>query len=160
MVRDGGCRMRVLFICTGNSARSQIAEALLRQITNGRVEVHSAGGQPKNEIHPMAREAVRRMFNLEMTGQSPKSLDRFLGQEFDYVISVCDRADAACPIFPGDTERIHWSLEDPAAVEGTEEEKRRAFETTATDLMRRIRLWTSLPTVAEKAGLPAVGLTL
>ncbi len=91
--------------------------------------------------------------------KNPRSLDGFLGQEFDYVISVCDRADAACPIFPGDTERIHC-LEDPAAVEGTDEEKRRAFEKTATDLMRRIRLWTSLPKVAEKAGLPAVGLNL
>jgi len=145
--------MRVLFVCTGNSARSQIAEALLTKVTNGRVEVHSAGSHPKDEIHPLAREAARKVFDAEMDGQFPKSLDRFLGQKFDYVITVCDRADASCPVFPGETERIHWSLEDPAEVEGSEEEKRRAFETTANDLMRRIRLWMALPNVAEKAAI-------
>jgi len=151
--------MRVLFLCTGNSARSQIAEALLTKVTNGRVEVHSAGSHPKREIHPLAREAARKVFDAEMNGQFPKSLDRFLGQQFDYVITVCDRADASCPVFPGKTERIHWSLEDPAAVVGSEEEKRRAFEATASDLMRHIRQWIALPNVAEKAGLPAVDLT-
>jgi arsenate reductase len=150
--------MRVLFVCTGNSARSQIAEAFLRKLTNGRVEVHSAGSQPKEEIHPMARDASRNVFGAEMTGQFPKSLDRFTGQQFDYVISVCDRANASCPVFPGDTERIHWSLEDPAEADGSEDEKRRAFEKTAADLLRRIRLWTSLPNVAEKAGIRSVGL--
>jgi arsenate reductase len=151
--------MRVLFLCTGNSARSQIAETFLKKVTNGRVEVHSAGSHPKGEIHPLAREAARKVADAEMDGQFPKSLERFLGQKFDYVITVCDRADATCPVFPGETERIHWSLEDPAEVEGSEEEKRRAFEATASDLMRRIRLWIALPNVAEKAGLPAAGLT-
>ena len=150
--------MCVLFLCTGNSARSQIAEAFLRKLTNERVEVHSAGSQPKAEIHPLAREAARRVFDVEMTDQFPKSLDRFLGQKFDYVITVCDRADASCPVFPGETERIHWSLEDPAEAGGSEEEMRRAFEATADDVMRRIRLWLALPNVLEKTGVRAAGL--
>lgn len=143
-------RLRVLFICTGNSARSQMAEALLRHLSHGQIEVFSAGSEPKPEIHPLARRAVRDLFGLEMAGQYPKPLDEFLGQHLDYVISVCDRADASCPIFPGDTERIHWSFEDPAAVDGTEDEKRRAFERTAKDLMGRIRIWMSLPAIASR----------
>jgi len=150
--------MRVLFLCTGNSARSQMAEAFLRKLTNQRVEVQSAGSQPRAEIHPLAREAARRVFEVEMTDQFPKSLDRFLGQKFDYVITVCDRADASCPVFPGETERIHWSLEDPAEAGGSEEEKRRAFEATANDLMRRIRLWLALPNVVEKTRVRPGGL--
>lgn len=150
-------RLRVLFICTGNSARSQMAEALLRQLSHGQVEVFSAGSQPRPEIHPLARLAVRELFGLEMAGQHPKPLDMFLDQRLDYVISVCDRADAACPIFPGDTERIHWSFEDPAAVEGSEEEKRRAFERTAKDLMGRIRIWLSLPSISSRIGAAPVG---
>jgi arsenate reductase len=142
--------LRVLFICTGNSARSQIAEALVRQMSRGRIEALSAGSQPRAEIHPMARAAAMKLFGLTMEGQHPKSLERFLGQRLDYVISVCDRAEASCPIFPGDTQRIHWSFEDPAAVEGTEEERRRAFERTARDMASRIRVWMSLPGVASR----------
>jgi len=135
-----------------------MAEAFLRKLTNQRVEVQSAGSQPRAEIHPLAREAARRVFEVEMTDQFPKSLDRFLGQKFDYVITVCDRADASCPVFPGETERIHWSLEDPAEAVGPEEEKRRAFEATANDLMRRIRLWLALPNVVEKTRVRPGGL--
>jgi len=142
--------MRVLFLCTGNSARSQIAEALLRRMSEGRIEVFSAGSQPRPEIHPLARAAVWDLFGLAMEGQSPKTLDGFVGQRLDYVISVCDRADASCPVFPGDTERIHWSFEDPAALEGDEEKKQRAFEQTARDIASRIRLWLSLPAVASR----------
>lgn len=145
-----GDRLRVLFICTGNSARSQMGEALLRQLSHGRIDVFSAGSEPRPEIHPLAREVVRDLFGLDMTGQYPKPLDEFLGQRLDYVISVCDRADATCPAFPGDTERIHWSFEDPAAIEGTKEEKRRAFERTAKDLMGRIRIWMSLPAISSR----------
>ena len=142
--------LTVLFLCTGNSARSQMAEALLRQMSGGRIQVASAGSFPRPEIHPLARKAVKDLFGLDMEGQYPKPLDQFLGQRLDYVISVCDRADASCPVFPGDTERIHWSFEDPAAVEGTQEEKRRAFERTARDLANRIRLWMSLPFVGSR----------
>jgi arsenate reductase len=142
--------IRVLFLCTGNSARSQIAEALLRSLSKGRVEVFSAGSQPRPEIHPLARRAVEELYGLNMEGQYPKALEGLFGQRFDYLISVCDRADASCPVFPGDTERIRWSLEDPAAVEGDDEKKKRAFEQTARDLANRIRIWMALPAVASR----------
>ena len=144
--------LRVLFLCTGNSARSQIAEALLRKMSDGRVDAVSAGSEPRPEIHPLARAAVSDLFGLKMEGQHPKPLDAFVGQHLDYVISVCDRAAASCPVFPGDTERIHWSLEDPAAVQGDDATKRRAFEQTARDIATRIRLWLSLPAVRSRIG--------
>jgi arsenate reductase len=137
--------LRVLFLCTGNSARSQMAEAILRHVGKGAIEVESAGTLPQPGIHPMARRAAKKLLNLDMQGQYPKTLDRFLGQDFDYVITVCDRAAETCPVFPGDPERVHWSFEDPAAVIGTDDERQRAFDTTATQLLARIRLWLSLP---------------
>lgn len=153
----GNERLSVLFLCTGNSARSQMAEALLRQILRDKVEVFSAGSHPRPVIHPMAREVMGSLVRLDLAGQYPKLLDEFVGQRFDYVISVCDKAAEICPIFPGDPERIRWSFEDPSAVEGTEEEKRRAFERTARDLMGRIRIWLSLPAVSARAGATSVG---
>jgi ArsR family transcriptional regulator, arsenate/arsenite/antimonite-responsive transcriptional repressor / arsenate reductase (thioredoxin) len=142
--------LRVLFLCTGNSARSQVGEALLRHISRGRVEVFSAGSQPRPEIYPMARRAVKDLFGLDMAGQHPKPLEQFRGERFDYVITVCDRAAESCPVFPGDSKRIRWSFEDPAAVEGDDAKKRRAFEQTARDMASRIRLWMSLPVVASR----------
>ena len=142
-------RVRVLFLCTGNSARSQMAEAILRQITKGAVDVESAGSSPKPEINPLAREAVKKILGLEMTGQHPKSMDKFTKERFDYVITVCDRAAEVCPSFPG-AEVIGWSLPDPAEATGSEEEKRRAFEHSARDLIQRIRLWSSLPAVRRR----------
>jgi len=142
--------LRVLFLCTGNSARSQIAEALLRKMSGGRIEAVSAGSEPRPEIHPLARSALFDLFGLGMEGQYPKPLGAFVGERLDYVISVCDRANASCPVFPGDTERIHWSLEDPAAVDGDEEKRRRAFEQTAREIASRIRIWLSLPGVASR----------
>jgi arsenate reductase len=150
--------LRVLFLCTGNSARSQMAEAILRHIGKGAIEVESAGTLPRPDIHPMARRAAKKLLDLDMQGQYPKTLDRFLGQDFDYVITVCDRAAETCPVFPGDPERIHWSFEDPAAVTGTDDERQRAFDTTATHLLARIRLWLSLPALRSRleqvAGAP------
>lgn len=142
--------LRVLFLCTGNSARSQIGEALLRHMSRGRVEVVSAGSRPRPEIHPLARQAVEDLFGLDMAGQRPKPLQDFVDQRFDYVITVCDRAAESCPVFPDDPERIHWSFEDPAAVDGDDEKRRRAFEQTTRDMASRIRLWTSLPAVASR----------
>jgi protein-tyrosine-phosphatase len=153
-------RLRVLFICTGNSARSQMAEALLRKLSHGQAEVFSAGSDPRPEIHPLARGAVRDLFGLEMADQHLKPFDSLLGERFDYVISVCDHAAEACPVFPGAPERIRWSFEDPARVEGTEAEKRRAFERTAKDLMGRIRIWMALPSVASRIGSATVGHTV
>lgn len=142
--------LRVLFLCTGNSARSQIGEALLRHMSRGRVEVVSAGSRPRPEIHPLARQAVEDLFGLDMARRRPKPLQDFVDQRFDYVITVCDRAAESCPVFPDDPERIHWSFEDPAAIEGDDEKRRRAFEQTTRDMASRIRLWTSLPAVASR----------
>lgn len=144
--------LRVLFLCTGNSARSQLAEAILRDAGKGAIDVESAGTSPQPDIHPLARRAAKNLLGLDMAGQHPKTLDRFLGQHFDYVITVCDRAAESCPVFPGDPERIHWSLEDPAAATGTDEQKQRAFDATAKQLLSRIRLWLSLPALRERIG--------
>jgi protein-tyrosine-phosphatase len=133
--------LRVLFLCTGNSARSQMAEAILRHLSKGQVEVRSAGSDPRPEINPLAREAVQKLLGIEMTGQRPKSMNGFLQEKFDSVITVCDRAAEVCPVLPGAPEIIRWSLPDPAEAPGTDEEKRRAFDNSAADLMQRIRLW-------------------
>ena len=142
--------LRVLFLCTGNSARSQMAEAVLRQLSRDRAEVFSAGTEPRSEIHPLAREAVRRVLHVEMREQYPKPLEPFVGSHFDYIITVCDRAAESCPVFPGDPERIHWSFEDPAAVRGTDQEQLRAFETVARQLVGRIRIWMALPSIRKR----------
>lgn len=148
--------LRVLFICTGNSARSQMAEAILRHLSKGKIDVSSAGSHPRPEIHPMAREAVQKLFRLDMQGQHPKGFEPYLGRNFDYVISVCDRAAESCPVFPGDPTRIRWSFEDPAEVQGIEDDRRRAFESTAMELMRRIRIWMALPAVSCRADIAAL----
>lgn len=146
----GQPRLGVLFLCTGNSARSQMAEAILRHVAKGAIDVESAGLLPQSDIHPLARRAAKSLLDLDMVGQYPKTVDRILGQHFDYVITVCDRAAESCPVFPGDLERIHWSVEDPAAVVGTDEERQRAFDATAKQLLSRIRLWLSLPAIQQR----------
>jgi protein-tyrosine-phosphatase len=140
----------VLVLCTGNSARSQMAEAILRHVSNGAIAVESGGTLPQPDIHPLARRAAKTLLNLDMAGQYPKTLDRFLGQHFDYVITVCDRAAESCPVFPGDPERIHWSLEDPAAVAGTDDERQRAFDEVAKELLSRVRAWLSRPAMQTR----------
>ncbi|MDE3154965.1 MAG: arsenate reductase ArsC [Acidobacteriota bacterium] len=142
--------LRVLFLCTGNSARSQMAEALLRHESKGRIEVHSAGTEPQPEIHPMALQALSELYRLEMTGQHPKSVEPFIGQPFDYVITVCDRAAETCPVFPGAPQRIHWGFPDPAAADGSEDARQRAFNRTASELLARIRVWLSLPGIRSR----------
>jgi len=129
-----------------------MAEALLRHLSGGRIDVHSAGTHPRPEVHPMAKVTLASRFNLGSDELFPKTLDQFAGQHFDYVITVCDHAAESCPVFPGGTERIHWSLTDPAAVEGTAEEQQRAFDRSATDLAARLRVWLSLPVVANRLG--------
>ena len=142
-------RPRVLVLCTGNSARSQMAEAILRHVGKGALEVESAGTRPQPDIHPLARRAARKLLELEMDGQHPKTLDRFLGQHFDYVITVCDHAAESCPVYPG-AEHLHWSCEDPAAVAGTDEEKQQAFDATASELLSHVRTWLSSPALRDR----------
>lgn len=127
---------RVIFLCTHNSARSQMAEGILRSMGGNLVEVVSAGSEPTS-VHPLAMRAMEAM-KIDISGHRSKSMDPFVDQHFDYIITVCDRVRESCPVFPDDPERIHWSFEDPAAIEGTEEERYAAFEQTARELMTRI----------------------
>jgi arsenate reductase len=145
-------RLRVLVLCTGNSARSQLAEALLRRLSEGQVEVHSAGTEQRPDVHPLARATLMRRYGLAGDELFPKHLDRFLGQRFDYVITVCDHAAEHCPVFPGPTKRLHWSLPDPAAVTGRAGDREAAFDRTASDLEGRLRTWLSDPEVAARIG--------
>jgi thioredoxin type arsenate reductase len=127
---------RVLFLCTHNSARSQMAEAILRARGGDQVEAHSAGTQP-SRVHPLAIQAMREM-GIDISDQRSKSLDEFLGQTFDAIVTVCDRAREACPVFPGDPARIHWSIPDPLEAQGSEAEQLEAFRETAAQLDTRI----------------------
>jgi protein-tyrosine-phosphatase len=147
--------MRVLFLSTHNSVRSQMAEALLRSLSHGRIDVHSAGTSPAPEIHPLVDSILREKHHVDMAPQSPKSLDRYVGQDFDYVITVCDDAAEVCPVFPGDPERIHWSFPDPSGV--SLDEQPRAFDRMATDMAGRMRLWLALRVVQDRmtAGAPS-----
>jgi protein-tyrosine-phosphatase/DNA-binding transcriptional ArsR family regulator len=127
---------RVLFLCTGNSARSQMAEALAEQLSDGVVSAASAGSHPK-PLHPNAVRVMRAR-GIDLAGRRSKHLGEFTGERFDYVISLCDRVREVCPEFPGTPETIHWSIPDPAREAGSDEQRLHAFERTATELCARI----------------------
>lgn len=135
-------KQRVLILCTGNSARSQMAEGWLRRLAGDRYEVYSAGTHP-SVINPLAIAAMgERAVDIgEAAGHRSKSLDEFRDQPFDYVITVCDQAAEACPIFPGPARRIHWSFPDPAAVQGSEEQRLSAFRETRDAIEAQLRDW-------------------
>lgn len=116
---------KVLILCTGNSARSQMAEGLLRQMASERFDVFSAGTKPS--IVRQEAIIVLKELGVDISGHRSKSVDEFAGQPFDYVVTVCDNAKESCPVFLSGTRRFHWSFEDPAAVEGTEEQRIAAF---------------------------------
>ena len=118
-------RPRVLILCTGNSARSQMAEGLLRQATDGRLDVFSAGTKPTT-VRPEA-VAVMAELGIDISKHRSKHVDEFARDRFDYVITVCDHANETCPVFPNRTERVHWSFPDPAADTGSEEQRLTAF---------------------------------
>jgi protein-tyrosine-phosphatase/DNA-binding transcriptional ArsR family regulator len=126
---------RLLFLCTHNSARSQMAEAIVRRVSKVSVEVFSAGTEP-TELHPLAIQVMEER-GIPIRGQHSKHLSEFVDQHFDYIITTCDIAREACPTFPGDPEQIHWSFADPAAVQGAEA-RLRAFKIVATELTTRI----------------------
>jgi arsenate reductase (thioredoxin) len=130
---------RVLFLCTGNSARSQMAEGLLRSMAGDRFEVFSAGTEP-GSVNPLAIEAMSQI-GIDISGHRSKSVDEFIGDEFDYVITVCDKANEQCPIFPSHTERIHWSFIDPAAAEGDEAARLSVFRRVRNEIQQRLRLF-------------------
>lgn len=131
---------RILILCTGNSARSQMAEGLMRAALAGDAEVFSAGTKP-SLVRPEAI-AVMSELGIDLSGHRSKSVDEFAGQEFDYVITVCDNAAEACPVFPGKTQRLHWPFEDPAGVTGSESERQAAFRKVRDQIRARIHDWT------------------
>jgi protein-tyrosine-phosphatase/DNA-binding transcriptional ArsR family regulator len=132
----GSAHARVLFLCTGNSARSPMAEALAEQLSDGRVRAASAGSHPK-PLHPNAVRVMRAR-GIDLAGRRSKHLGEFTRRRFDYVISLCDRVREVCPEFPGTPQAIHWSVRDPGREPGTDTETLPAFERTAAELETRI----------------------
>ncbi len=129
--------MRVLILCAGNSARSQMAEGLLRHDAGKVNDVFSAGTKPTH-VRPEAITVMQEA-GIDISGHRSKSVDDFAGQNFDYVITVCDNAKESCPIFPARTQRIHWSIEDPAAVQGSEKERLAGFRLARDELRARLK---------------------
>jgi arsenate reductase len=127
--------IRVLFVCTGNSARSLMAEALLRRFSD-RYEVHSAGTEPRG-INPLTLRVLEDA-RIDTSGLRSKSVQEYLGQRFDYVVTVCDEARQVCPVFPGVHESLHWGYEDPAEATGTEEERLAIFRKVFVALSERV----------------------
>ncbi len=132
-------KSRVLFVCTHNSARSQMAEGFLRHISGADFEVHSAGTEA-TRVRPEAI-AVMAELGIDISGQTSKTLERYLGEPWDYVITVCDDANESCPVFPGASDRSHWSFIDPSRATGTDEERLAVFRTVRDEIARRIRLF-------------------
>ena len=129
-------KKKVLFLCTGNSARSQMAEGLLRHLAGEKYEVFSAGTHPKG-VHPRTVEVMKEI-GIDVSAQTSKDVQQFLGQKFDYVITVCDRAKQQCPIFPG-AEPIHWGFDDPA--EASQERQGEMFHRVREEITQRLRLF-------------------
>lgn len=132
-------QQRVLILCTANSARSQMAEGLLRDIANDRFEIFSAGSKP-SVVNPLATAAMRER-GIDISGHRSKHLDEFINDPFDYVITVCDNAAETCPIFPGPAARIHWSFPDPAATSGSDEQRLQAFRDVRDSIEAQLRKW-------------------
>jgi arsenate reductase len=133
-------KVKVLFLCTGNSARSIMAEAFLRRFAGDRFEVFSAGLEPQG-INPLTQKVMKEI-GFDLGGQSSKDVAQFLGREyFGYVITVCAQAESRCPIFPGASIRLHWPFDDPAAFQGTEDEKLNKFREIRDQIRARIESW-------------------
>jgi arsenate reductase len=130
-------KSRVLFLCTHNSARSQMAEGLLRHLAGDRFEAMSAGTEATH-VRPLAIKAMEEI-GIDISGQESKTLDRYLNEPFDHVITVCDDANEACPFFPGAANRLHWSFEDPSKAEGTEEERLEVFRRVRDVISDRVQ---------------------
>lgn len=129
-------KRKILILCTGNSARSQMAEGLLRAIAGDKYEVESAGVTP-SKVRPEAIEAMREI-GIDISTHRSKSVDEFADRTFDCVITVCDNARETCPVFPGNVRRIHWSFDDPASVEGSEEERLAVFRRVRDQIRARL----------------------
>ena len=132
-------RRRVLFLCTHNSARSQMAEGLLRQLAGDRFEVASAGTEA-TRVHPLAIRAMRDV-GIDLSLHTSKTVDSLLDRPWDYVITVCDSANERCPLFPGRTTRLHWSFDDPSRATGTEDERLDTFRRVRDEIQTRLGAW-------------------
>lgn len=134
-------KQRILFLCTGNSARSQMAEAFIRKYADDRFEAHSAGLEPKG-LNPLTVRVMDEI-GIDVSEQMSKGVDTYLGKmHFQYLVTVCDDADRNCPtVWPGVHQRMHWSFQDPAAVEGSEEEKLAKFREVRDLIEAKIRGW-------------------
>jgi arsenate reductase (thioredoxin) len=139
-------KIRVLFVCSGNSARSQMAEAILRKDAGERFEVASGGTNPR-PIDPYTVRVLAEA-GIDSTDATSKSVTKFLGRRFDYVITLCDRARVECPVFPGGAQTLHWGLDDPAEAEGTDAQRLQAFRHALTEVSGRIRAFIPLATLA------------
>ena len=149
----GTAPVRILVVCTGNSARSILGEAMFRHLGGERVEVHSAGTHP-SVVNPLATRVLEEA-GVATDGLRSKSVNDFLGQRFDYVITVCDDARGACPVFPGVAESMHWGYPDPAKAEGTDEERLVAFRSVLTGMGQRIHQFLPIAErhVAQRTGI-------
>ena len=152
---------RLLFLCTGNSARSQMAEAILNRKARGRIVAHSAGSRPAARVNPLTIETLRE-YGIEWAGHAPRGVDLLGREPWDFVITVCDRAKESCPIFPGQPMLAHWGMPDPAEVQGDEAARRAAFRETYLLLDRRIAFLLALPLerlerLALEARVQAIG---
>ena len=145
--------IRVLFVCTGNSARSVMAEALLRHHGGSAFEVHSAGTEPKG-VNPLTLRVLAEA-GIDGSWARSKSVSEFAGQAFDYVITVCDQARQACPVFPGGGASFHWGYEDPAAAEGSDEERMAVFGRVFTQLGERIHQFVPIALRQSRLASPA-----
>lgn len=132
---------KVLFLCTGNSCRSQMAEGFLRHLGKGNFEVHSAGTRP-SVVHPLTIKTMEEV-GMDISSYRSKSVKEFEGRSFDYVITVCDIAKESCPVFPGKAQRIHWSFEDPVIAKGTEEERLNVFRKVRDAIQEKVKSFTS-----------------
>lgn len=129
--------LRVLVLCTGNSARSQMAEGWLRKLGGQEFDVYSAGTNPASQVNPLAVRAMAEV-GIDISSHVPKHLDRYLHDSFDFVITVCDRANETCPVFPGRAKRIHWSFDDPASFVGDDESKMVQFRRIRDEIHERL----------------------
>ena len=136
---------KFLFLCTGNSARSIFGEYLLRRLGGSRFQVFSAGSFPTGKVNPFAIQILRDVYNIDASQARSKSWEEFKNVDFDFVVTVCDNARETCPIWPGQPIVAHWSSPDPAAVQGSDAEKYKAFKDVAFQINRRLQLFTSLP---------------
>lgn len=137
-------RFKILFLCTGNSSRSILAEYLLRRLDPVHFETYSAGASPKGRVNPYVIEILDDLFHIDATEARSKSWEEYRDIPFDFVITVCDKARETCPIWPGQPIVAHWSSEDPDGVEG-EDEKKRVIKRVAQEIYRRLQLFCALP---------------